>query len=78
LTLSDGGGKPITSSWATLELKMTTMIMPPDNVVMRRTAVGVYSGVGIFTMGGSWSAVATVKTNGKSATYGRFLLNVKD
>jgi len=64
----DAEGQPQTAKTVTLALAMPTMDMGKNDVVLKPTAPGVYTGTGRFTMAGGWWATVTVHTGGAVKT----------
>ncbi len=64
----DAEGQPQATGKAALTLAMQTMDMGKNDVVLKATSPGVYTGTGRFTMAGSWWATVTVHTGGAVKT----------
>jgi len=64
----DAEGQPQAADKATLSLAMPTMDMGKNDVALKATAPGVYTGTGRFTMAGGWWATVTVSTGGAVKT----------
>lgn len=60
----DVQGQPQTAKTVTLGLAMPTMDMGKNDVSLKPTGPGVYTGTGRLTMAGGWWATVTVHTGG--------------
>ncbi len=64
----DAAGQPQAAQKVTLGLAMPTMDMGKNDVALKPTSPGVYTGIGRFTMAGGWWATVTVHTGGAVKT----------
>lgn len=64
----DAQGQPQAADKADLSLEMHTMDMGKNDVSLKPTGPGVYTGTGRFTMAGGWWATVTVHTGGTVKT----------
>jgi nitrogen fixation protein FixH len=78
LTVTNASNQPVNVGKVTIDLTMTTMLMPPNTVNMREISPGVYVGTGIFTMAGPWQANVKSSLHGKESTIGSFAITVKN
>ena len=57
--VTDAAGKPVRGAVVTLRLDMPAMPMGDNGVTTRETMVGIYAGMGRFTMAGAWRVTAS-------------------
>jgi len=68
IRLSDRYGKPVQGAAITADLEMPSMEMGTNQVALKPVAPGVYTGIGRFTMAGSWEVHLTAGTKTQTAT----------